>query len=167
MYLIFFFFFSFLFSFINKSKATWQDRALRSGYTCSSSLDFFGNILSHLQHHFQTLSVSTEIAVGSFVQKLAGIGSRSLLSKRDSSRVPRIYASERSDKWGSNLCFEKKFSFPPCTFHSIHSIDSANFANSRPLFQSKSFQIKANLNIRIELKISQKKNARSLSLLNF
>lgn len=54
---------------------------------------------------------------------------------------PRIHASERSDKWGSNLC-EKKFSiFPRCTFHSNQSIPRTwlilvHFFN-RKVFRSK------------------------------
>lgn len=107
---IFFIFFCFL---INL-KLRWQDRALRTGYACSSAAFFHS--LAILSIHSLTplldaISVgSTEIAVGSFVQKLAGIGSRS--SARDSSHVPTIGGSMHlnGDRCGIELVRESPYS---------------------------------------------------------
>lgn len=139
MYLIFFFFLplSFL-SFINKSKIYVVGSCPSTGLYISVLSRFLWQYpFASLAPHLSTLSVSIEIAVGSFVsQKLAGIGSRSPLSIRRAlfPSDPRI--SERSDKWGSNLCEKKSF------FPRFASFIRINWFHQVPWFSFSLFQFR-------------------------
>lgn len=138
MYLIFFFFLplSFL-SFINKSKIYVVGSCPSTGLYISVLSRFLWQYpFASLAPHLSTLSVSTEIAVGSFVsQKLAGIGSRSPLSKPRF--VARYFPAIRGylkEVINGEAIFARKNPSSLDSHLSFESIDSTKFPDSRSHF---------------------------------
>lgn len=139
MYLIFFFFFPFFFLLLINLKLRGRivpfDRAIHV-HPLSISLAISFRISSTTSRRYQSRPKSRwDLSYKNWQELVLAPFSRNAIH-----RAFRGYMHPKEVINGEAIFALRKSSpFRSCTFHSIHSIDSANFANSRPLFQSKSF----------------------------